>query len=195
MPILLSQLAEVRPGFPFRSSIEPDPEGDALVVQLRDVSRESGPDWPMLTRTRLSGRKPFPFLQDDDILLPMRGGKYFAVHLAQVPEPAVATPHFFILRADKNRILPAFLTWQLNYGPARAYFQQVQIGTLQLGLRRQNVEDAPVAVPPLERQARFAALAANIRRQQDIFRQQIINADRLLHGLAASLHDQEREDA
>ena len=69
MILQLSQIAEVRPGFPFRSSVEPDPAGDALVVQLRDVSREGGPDWPALLRTRLSGRKPFPFLQDDDILL------------------------------------------------------------------------------------------------------------------------------
>ena len=194
MILQLSQIAEVRPGFPFRSSVEPDPAGDALVVQLRDVSREGGPDWPALLRTRLSGRKPFPFLQDDDILLSIRGGKYFAVHLAQVPEPAVAAPHFFVLRAGPA-VLPAFLAWQLNYGPVQTYFQQVQAGSLQLGLRRQDVEEAPVAVPPRERQACLAALAGNIRRQQDIFRQQIANADRLLHGLAASLQDQERKDA
>ena len=64
MNTLLSQIAEVRPGFPFRSSIIEDVAGDALVVQLKDVSRESGPDWTTLTRTRLSGRRPFPFLQD-----------------------------------------------------------------------------------------------------------------------------------
>ncbi len=194
MNTLLSQIAEVRPGFPFRSSIIEDVAGDALVVQLKDVSRESGPDWTTLTRTRLSGRRPFPFLQDGDILLPIRGGNYFAVHLAAVPEPAVAGLHFFVLRADKKHILPAFLAWQLNYGPAQEYFKQVQAGSVQLGLRRTDVEQAPVAVPPFEQQARFAALAANIRRQQDIFRQQIANADRLLHGLAASLHGQKRKN-
>lgn len=195
MSTLLSQLVEVRPGFPFRSSIIEDAAGDALVVQLKDVSRESGPDWSQLTRTRLSGRKPYPFLQDDDILLPIRGNSYFAVHLAKVPEPTVAASHFFVLRADKRRILPAFLVWQLNYGPAQEYFRQVRAGSVQQGLRRADVEQIPVVVPPLEQQARFAALAANIRRQQDIFRQQIANADRLLYGLAASLHAQERKDA
>lgn len=195
MNTLLSQLVEVRPGFPFRSSIIEDAAGDALVVQLKDISRESGPDWSQLIRTRLSGRKPYPFLQDDDILLPIRGNSYFAVHLAKVPEPTVAASHFFVLRADKKRILPAFLVWQLNYGPAQEYFRQVRTGSVQQGLRRADVEQIPVVVPPLEQQARFAALAANIRRQQDIFRQQIANADRLLHGLAASLHAQERKDA
>ena len=61
MTIPLSRIADIRPGFPFRGRIEEDAAGDALVVQIRDVSRESGPDWPMLTRTRLSGRRPFPF--------------------------------------------------------------------------------------------------------------------------------------
>lgn len=195
MPIPLSRLAEIRPGFPFRGRIEEDVAGDALVVQLRDVSRESGPDWSQLTRTRLSGRKPFPFLQDDDILLPIRGNSYFAVHLATVPEPTVAASHFFVLRTDRKRLLPAFLVWQLNYGPAQVYFRQMRAGTDQQGLRRSDVEQIPVVVPPLEQQARFAALAANIRRQQNIFRQQIANADRLLHGLAASLHAQERKVA
>lgn len=195
MSIPLSRIVEIRPGFPFRGRIEEDVTGDALVVQLKDVSRESGPDWPTLLRTRLSGRKPFPFLQDDDILLPIRGSSYVAVHLAEIPEPAVAAPHFFVLRADKKCILPAFLVWQLNYGPAQSYFRQVQAGSAQLGLRRADVEQLPVVVPPLEQQARFAELAANIRRQQDIFRQQIANADRLLHGLAASLHTQERKKA
>lgn len=195
MPIPLSRLAEIRPGFPFRGRIEEDVAGDALVVQLKDVSRESGPDWSQLTRTRLSGRKPFPFLQDDDILLPIRGNSYFAVHLATVPEPTVAVSHFFVLRTDRKRLLPAFLVWQLNYGPAQVYFRQMRAGTDQQGLRRSDVEQIPVVVPPLEQQARFTALAANIRRQQDIFRQQIANADRLLHGLAASLHAQERKDA
>ena len=195
MILPLSLIADIRPGFPFRGRIEEDVTGDALVVQIKDVSREGGPDWPMLTRTRLSGRRPFPFLQDGDILLPIRGGNYFAVHLATVPEPAVAALHFFVLRADIRRILPAFLAWQLNYGPAQEYFKQGQARAAQLGLRRADVEQAPVAVPPLEQQARFVELAANIRRQQDIFRQQIANADRLLHGLAASLHGQERKNA
>ena len=195
MPIPLSRLAEIRPGFPFRGRIEEDVTGDALVVQLKDVSRESGPDWSQLTRTRLSGRKPFPFLQDDDILLPIRGNSYFAVHLATVPEPTVAASHFFVLRTDRKRLLPAFLVWQLNYGPAQVYFRQMRAGTDQQGLRRSDVEQIPVGVPSLEQQARFAALAANIRRQQDIFRQQIANADRLLQGLAASLHAQERKVA
>lgn len=195
MNIVLSRIAEVRPGFPFRSSVIEDAAGDALVVQLKDVSRESGPDWSQLTRTRLSGRKPFPFLQDDDILLPIRGNCYFAVHLANVPEPAVAALHFFVLRTDKKRILPAFLVWQLNYGPAQEYFRHVRAGTDQKTVRRADVEQIPVVVPPLEQQARFVALVANIRRQQDIFRQQIANADSLLHGLAASLHTQERKKA
>lgn len=158
MPLL--QLVEVRPGFPFRSSIIEDAAGDALVVQLKDVSRESGPDWSQLTRTRLSARKPFPFLQDDDILLPIRGNSYLAVHLAKVPEPAVAALHFFVLRADKKRILPAFLVWQLNYGPVQEYFRQVRAGSVQQGLRRADVEQIPVVVPPLEQQEYFVALAA-----------------------------------
>lgn len=196
MILPLSRIADIRPGFPFRGRIEEDAAGDALVVQIRDVSRESGPDWPTLTRTRLSGRRPFPFLQDGDILLPIRGGNYFAVHLETVPEPAVAALHFFVLRADTRRILPAFLAWQLNYGPAiKHHLWRVQAGSAQLGLRRSDVEGIVVAVPPLEQQARFVELAANIRRQQDIFRQQIANADRLLHGLAASLHGQERKNA
>ena len=39
MILPLSRIADIRPGFPFRGRIEEDAAGDALVVQIRDVSR------------------------------------------------------------------------------------------------------------------------------------------------------------
>ena len=117
----LIDYADILPGVAFRVGLTHEPDGNALVVQMKDVTPGEPPRWSSMIRTTVRERSTF--LAPDDILLQMRGGKYFAVHLRELPAPAVACQHFFILRCTP-KILPEFLTWQLNFGPCQQYFLQ-----------------------------------------------------------------------
>lgn len=181
----LIDYAAVLTGVAFRVGLTHDPDGNALVVQMKDVSPGESPHWNGMIRTTV--RERATFLEPDDILLQMRGGKYFAVHLHELPEPAVASQHFFILRCS-SELLPEFLAWQLNRGPAQQYFLQNEAGSAQRSLRRTDIENLPIAVPPLEKQRIFADLAETCRREDQLLRERLELNQRLMDGLAFSLH-------
>jgi hypothetical protein len=181
----LIDYADILPGVAFRVGLTHEPDGNALVVQMKDVSPGEPPRWSGMIRTTVSERATF--LEVNDILLQMRGGKYFAVHLRELPAPAVANQHFFILRC-KPEILPEFLTWQLNHGPAQQYFLQNEAGSAQRSLRRTDIENLPLVVPSLQEQRLFANIAETCRRENEALRARIELNQQLMDGLAFSLH-------
>ena len=181
----LIDYALVLTGVAFRVGLTHEPDGNALVVQMKDLSPGEPPRWSGMIRTTVSERATF--LEVNDILLQMRGGKYFAVLLKDIPTPAVANQHFFILRC-KPEILPEFLAWQLNFGPAQQYFLQNEAGSLQRSLRRADVENLPVVTPPLQEQRLFANIAETCHRENEALRARIELNQQLMDGLAFSLH-------
>ena len=183
----LIDCAHVLTGVAFRVGLTHEPDGNALVVQMKDLSPGEPPRWSGMIRTTVSERATF--LEVNDILLQMRGGKYFAVLLKDIPAPAVANQHFFILRC-KPEILPEFLVWQLNFGPAQQYFLQNEAGTVQRSLRRADVENLPVVAPPLQEQRLFANIAETCHRENEALRARIELNQQLMDGLAFSLYAQ-----
>lgn len=183
----LADIAQVLPPFPFRGSIEPHAEGDALAVQLKDVNPGEQPCWERMTRTCLVGRKPYPFLEQGDILLAIRGSRYFAVHLDQIPEPAVASPHFFVVRIKHGGVLPAYVAWICSYGPAQQYWTAQETGTMQRNLKRADVESLPLPLPDIVRQRQFIEAMQRIHRHKQLSQHMAQADEALLHALAAQI--------
>lgn len=185
----LADIAQVLPPFPFRGSVEPHAAGDALAVQLKDVKPGEQPDWEKMTRTRLSGRKPYPFLQQDDILLAIRGSRYFAVHLERIPEPAVASPHFFVVRIKHDGVLPAYVAWICSYGSAQQYWAAQETGSAQRNLKRADIESLPFALPlpALVLQRQFVEVMQRIHRHKQLSQHMAQADEALLHALAAHI--------
>lgn len=167
----LSALASVRAGYPFRSAIPENQDGDVRVVQMRDVRRERVA-WPGVVRTslpRLPAAQDPQWLRPGDVLFVFRGTRYFAVALRDVPEKAVASTQFMVVRvSDQGLLLPEFLAWQLNQASAQAYFQQLAQGTAQRSLRRGAIEAVSIAVPPIEDQRYIATITEAFRRERDL---------------------------
>ena len=151
----LRDLAEVRAGHPFRGSVPVVNDGNAQVIQMRDVAPDGAVAWPALVRTRVaahrSARLP-DWLQDGDVLFAARGGRNYAVCLAQVPAATVCAQYFFVLRLKTDLLLPEFLAWTINRAPCQRYLTRLAEGSDQLSIRRPVLEDLPVAVPDLARQ-------------------------------------------
>lgn len=184
---LLKDIAEILAPFPFRGSVEANSEGDAVAVQLKDVAHGQQPQWEGMTLTLLSGRKPYPFLQQDDILFAMRGSRYFAIHLEEIPQPAVASQHFFVLRITHPSVLPAYVAWMCSYGPAQKYWAAQESGSLQRNLKRADVENLPLPVPPLDKQRQFVATMQRIHQHKQCSLHMAQADENLLHALAAQI--------
>lgn len=184
--MFLGELFSIEAGYPFRAGIKPDPQGDALVVQMRDVDPEQGIAWASLERTRLTGRRRPTWLKAGDVLFLARGNRNFAVLVTEPPAPTVCSPHFFLLRAipGKTTVTPEYLAWLLNQEPAQAYFKRSAEGTSLGNIRREVLDKTPIPTPPAEVQQLIARLTRLLREEAETQRALAENR-RLMEGLLA----------
>ncbi|NMI22032.1 restriction endonuclease subunit S [Xanthomonas hortorum pv. pelargonii] len=155
----LAEHADVRMGYPFRGSIPEIAGGSVRVVQIRDVPRTGLCTYDALVATEVEGRKQPDWLLDQDVVFIARGANTFAA-LAQAPPPrTLCSPHIYVIRVKApQRLLPAFLAWQLNQAPAQRYLRQSAEGSNQLSIRRTVLDMTPIRLPPLSLQQAVIAL-------------------------------------
>lgn len=191
----LSQLVEVRAGHPFRGSVPVIDDGDARVIQMRDISSASVVAWPTLVRSSLSGSRSPDWLQDGDLLFAARGMRNYAICLRDVPARTVCAQYFFVLRIKEAKapaVLPAYLAWHINSGPCQRYLASNAEGTDQLSIRRTVLEDMPIAIPPLERQQLLVSLAEAASHERRCLEALIRTREQQLDALAHQLLSPER---
>lgn len=185
----LSTQATIIAGHPFRGRIEPVAGAETLVVQMRDTSPE-GVNWASCVRTTVPGRREPDWLQAGDVLFPARGNVSRAVLIdKQIGTlKAVAAPHFFLLRAKKTNLLPAYLAWWLNQEPAQRHLEQnAQSSTLVRNIARTVLETTPLALPPLAEQQKLAGLALAMHREEALLIQLRQSNQQIMTGLARNL--------
>jgi hypothetical protein len=178
----LSNLADIRVGYSFRTKIKHDPLGSVPVLQIKDITRgrELRPD--QLPRLRWPTAEPPPCLSPGDIVLPARGDHYSATMLPAGP-PIVASSQLFVLSAHSHALLPEYLCWYLNRPQAQNYFLANRAGSSIPMLNKQSLGALDVQVPPLETQQRILLLQAAWERERALTQQLLINRQKMLDGV------------
>ncbi len=188
----LGRLSAISAGFPLRGASHALNSGDNAFIQLRNVSRGSGIDWPKVDRVTLPSTKHVDYLQPGDIILAARGTLNFAYHIPDLDFPAVCAPQFFVVRVnDKEKLLPKFLTWQLNAPPSQHYFTTVAVGSAMKSIRRTAVENLEIAIPALAHQRAIVKLWEAAIAEEQVLKHLITNRKNLLNGLAQGLFKKE----
>jgi len=184
----IGSLATVQGGFPFRGSIDPVLNGSVWAVQMKDVSADSGVDWPGVVRTELPGKRSADWLSEGDILFVSRGTRFYAGCVDEPPGRAVCSGHFFHLRVQPQaKVLPRFLAWVINQPPVQRQLQQAAEGSNQLSIRRPALEAMSVRIPSFADQHRIVTLAQLARHEQRAMQQLIRNRQGQLEALAEDL--------
>ncbi|MBB5469389.1 restriction endonuclease S subunit [Paraburkholderia sp. CI2] len=184
----LGDAVDVRSGHPFRGSIDESVEGNAMVVQMKDVDSECGVNWTDVIRTSLVSRKQPDWLKAGDVLFVSKGVRFYAVCIDAPPSPAVCSPHFFHLQvAPHVPLLPAFLAWQINQPPFQRQLQQSAEGSSQLSIRRPVLESLTLGVPSMADQHRIVALSELARQERRALHQLIHSREQQLQALAEDL--------
>lgn len=184
----VGELVCLKSGYPFRGSVEEVVDGNALVVQMKDVDPEHGVSWSGVTRTGLAGRKQPDWLNAGDVLFAFKGGRFYAVCIDEPPSPTVCSPQLFHLQVvPQAPLMPAFLAWQINQPPFQRQLQQAAEGSSQLSIRRPVLESLSFCVPPLADQQRIVALADLVIHERRVLQQLINNRELELQALAEDL--------
>lgn len=184
----LHQVAQIQAGHPFRGKIPERPGSDIVAVQMKDTGINAGIDWGSCLHTHLPGRRSAG-LKDGQLLFAARGTHYYAVMVKGIPVKlqAVAAPHFFVVSTIDNRLLPEFLTWQLNQVPCQQYFEQNAEGSVAKSVRRSVLEGVPIVVPSLSKQQSIVGLASTLLKEQQTLEKLVCNNERLMAGIATEL--------
>lgn len=149
----LASVVDIRLGHPFRGAIPEKQSGDVRVIQLKDLSRTGLRDCDALLTTTIDGRKEPEWVRDQDLVFVARGWSNYAALVSNPPPRTVCSPHLYLMRVKRpDWLLPGFLAWQLQQPPAQRYLRQAAEGTLQVSIRRSELEKVVVRVPPIAQQ-------------------------------------------
>lgn len=184
---VLGRLASIAAGYPFRGKIDALPEGDVSVIQMRNTDPEAGIDWAALSRIDLPRPSAKSLLRAGDIILSTRGGRNFPYFIEKQAEHVVCSPHFFVIRAKTNEILPQFLAWQMRQRPTQDYFTAGSTGSYILNLKRDVVENLPITIPPIAEQQRIADLDDAAQAERKILTRLIENRNTEMNAIAQRL--------
>lgn len=164
----IADIATVRSGYPFRTRVEPDPEGDTYVLQLKDVSARAPADVAGAMRTLVKAPAAH-HLALGDVVLKGRGTTHCAL-VESIPTdlPLVAAAPILVLRPKSGIVEPAFLRWFLNHPTSQSRLAANAVGTYIPTLTKALVEDFEIEVPPLQTQRLIASVATLAEREREL---------------------------
>ena len=191
----LKDLSIINPGYPFRGRIDDGAGGEISVVQIKNVNAETGVDWENLIRTRITGRRKPDLLRRGDVLFIAQGIRNIAVCVDKTDVDTVCSPHFFLIRLKPwIRLLPEFLSWQINQVSAQRYLSASATGSYITGIRRRELEDLPVSVPDIEMQRKVVTFHKAVVREKKLLLDMIENRNRQMRALAGVALAEQKED-
>lgn len=182
----LSDMAEIKTGYPLRGRAKPEPKGDLMLVQMKDVDPLKGVNWSSPIRITDKARKEPETLEEGNILFVGRGSRMFAVYVDKPSGATVASPHFYVINIkDKNRILPRYLTWYLNSIEAQRYYTSNTEGSALPYISRKTLSFTPIHVPPLQTQERIIKTHHCLQKERRLLEELIEQRESLITNILA----------
>jgi len=162
----LSEIADVRMGYPFRSRLEHDPNGDIPVVQMKDIDDSDLVRLDGLVRISLPALKEHHLIRTGDLIFRSRGRtNSVALVAADLGRTIVAAPMLLI---RPRKVLPGYLHWFINLPATQAALAALAEGTSVRMVSKDAIADLDVPVPSMSGQQRVVEVAALARLEQTL---------------------------
>lgn len=174
----LEKLADVRMGYPFRSRLEPDPDGDVTVIQMKDIDDANLLHAEEVIKVSLPKGKGHHLLRAGDLLFRSRGRSNGAALVPGGIGPAVLAAPMLLIRP--HGILPAYLCWFINGPAAQAQLATLAEGTSVRMISAEALKALDVPLPPTKQQRKIAEAAALAQREQALLAEIAAHRQRLV---------------
>lgn len=162
----LGELAEVRMGYPFRSRLEHDPQGDVAVIQMKDIDDANLLHAEEAIRVALPKGKAHHLLRAGDLLFRSRGRSNGAAQVLDGVGPAVLSAPMLLIRP--HGVLPAYLCWYINAPATQAQLAALAEGTSVRMISAEALKALDVSLPSLAAQQRIVQAAALAEQEQTL---------------------------
>lgn len=162
----LREIADVRMGYPFRSRVKHEPQGNVAVLQMKDI------DTPMLLRVDEAIRVTVPDVKDQhlirqgDLVFRSRGSSNLVALIgASIVGVMLAAP---MLRIRTHAVAPAYLQWFINLQGTQALLRARAEGTSVQMISKSELEDLDVPVPTASHQRLIVEAADLMQKEQSL---------------------------
>lgn len=177
---LLKEISDIRTGYSFRAKIEPDSEGNILVVQLKELSDENTIDISTAVKINMQDVSDNYLLQKDDLVFRSRGMDSTAAIMNITTNNVILSAPFQRIRIrDTSRILPEYLLWYINSKDAQTYFSANKTGTSVSMISTAVLAGLPVIVPSVEIQKKIVEINTLSEREIEL-QEELIKKKKLL---------------
>jgi hypothetical protein len=171
MKIIIKKIAAVQMGYSFRSRLETSEGGSVAVIQMRDLLGDNTVGCDGLVQVNMETIKGHHLARKGDLIFRSRGHLNTSAILLEDPGRAVVAAPLLRIRVTKpDKVLPEYLNWYISQRDAQRYFTSRQEGTSVNMISRKQLEEMPVAIPPLEQQKNIVELASLSAQEQNILR-------------------------
>jgi len=172
---------------------KPSEYGNVAYLQAKHFDDWGKQTYAVDTFVQKNHKNKVHLLQDGDILLAGKGMRNFAWTYHHDFGPAMASSLFFVLKTNRARVLPDFLTTLFNMPQTQAHFQVLGAGSSIPSIRKSELEAFKVKLPPLALQEK----AIKIKRLHDkdiaLSQQLIAEKQRSYQAVMKKLINQENE--
>lgn len=162
----LREQARVQMGYPFRSRLEHDPQGDVAVIQMKDIDDANLLHAEEAMRVMLPKNKTHHLLRAGDLLFQSRGRSNGVALVPQGIGPAVLAAPMLLIRP--HAVLPAYLCWYLNTPATQTHLAALSEGTSVRMISAEALKSLPVPMPSADAQHRIAEVAALAEKEQSL---------------------------
>ena len=177
---LLKDIADIRTGYSFRAKLEPDSEGNILVVQLKELSDKNTIDISTAVKINMQNVSENYLLLKGDLVFRSRGMDSTAAIMDISADNIILSAPFQRIRLqDTSKILPEYLLWYINSKDAQSYFSANETGTSVTMISTVVLADLPVIVPPVEIQKKIVEINTLSEREIEL-QEELIKKKKLL---------------
>ncbi|MCL5878809.1 MAG: restriction endonuclease subunit S [Deltaproteobacteria bacterium] len=162
---IITNIAEIKSGFLFKTGLTPDKEGNVSVIQLRDIDGEGNLHKENLIKVLEPSYVGEDCVRKGDILFKAKTDHPVAAMVAEELKDTLVTAHYFIIRLKTTTVLPAYLSWYLNQKPARMYFDKHAGGTRVQIINKQVLGNLEIIIPELTVQEKIVKINSLYQRE------------------------------
>ena len=167
--MILRALADVQMGYPFRSRVEHDPQGDVAVIQMKDIDDANRLHADEAIRVALPKGKARHLLRTGDLVFRSRGRSNGAAQVLDGIGSAVLAAPMLLIRP--HRVLPEYLCWYINAPATQAQLAALAEGTSVRMISAEVLKTLDIPLPSLAAQQRIVQAAALAEQEQTLLAQ------------------------
>ena len=154
MKVRLSDIARLQ----FGVYDKPKDHGNAAYLQVKHFDEQGNQTDEVDTFLQIDQKNESHLLNDGDILLVGKGHRNFAWTYRRAFGPAMASSIFFVIKPNREKVIPDFLTTIFNMPQSQAHFQTLGAGSSIPSIRKSELEAFTIKLPSLELQEKAIAI-------------------------------------